>query len=630
MKRNILIIIFFFIICFAAGQSLSPQEEALKLFNEGKYSDALTRFKKYVTLFPNDPKYKYFTGVCMVQSNTGINDAINYLSSIVELAVPRDVYFYLGKAYHYQYKFDEAIAAYQKFKNFGTKKEQESLGADLYIKMAKNGMNIYQVASIKLLDKTILEAEAVFDYYNRFLTNGKFEPKAEKSFNFGHSQKGWRYVPSLLAKKQSIYEVNYTLISPNRDIFLVTSLENGKLSKPVNVGNAINSQEDENFPYFNEPESALYFASKGYNSIGGYDIFRSRYDPDTKTWSEPENLGYPVNSPYDDFLFVPSDDQKYACFASTRESKDGFITVYKIDFSQKFVYISISNNFKFQNFLNIEPKIAVEAVAIKKEEPKQVTNKISGNNELNNYPKTLINQKEYNHLLETALLYQIKSDSIYRIAGDKREKLTASNNEFEKNRLKSEISTLEKSAKQYQSQADVYYGKAREYEKQLWKEDADTPKENTTIAFTTERNKTTDLKKGGVGGETSNSSKSSQKVPVIYEFKVMAKSPYKSVSEIPINQPIPNGLIYRIQMGAFSNPIEPNRFKGIIPISGETVSNGKITKYYAGLFNRMIDAEKALNKIKEYGFKDAYIVAFYDGKSIPSNRATTIEKMQQN
>ena len=44
------------------------------------------------------------------------------------------------------------------------------------------------------------------------------------------------------------------------------------------------------------------------------------------------------------------------------------------------------------------------------------------------------------------------------------------------------------------------------------------------------------------------------------------------------------------------------------------------------MFSKMGDAEKALNKIREYGFKDAYIVSFYNGKIIPINRAKELEK----
>jgi N-acetylmuramoyl-L-alanine amidase len=101
------------------------------------------------------------------------------------------------------------------------------------------------------------------------------------------------------------------------------------------------------------------------------------------------------------------------------------------------------------------------------------------------------------------------------------------------------------------------------------------------------------------------------------------------VTDIPLDRPALNGLLYRIQMGAFSKPIEPDKFGGIVPICGETVQNTTIIKYYAGTFNHISDAEKALIKIREYGFKDAYVVSFYNGKIIPINRAKEIEKEVQ-
>ena len=79
-------------------------------------------------------------------------------------------------------------------------------------------------------------------------------------------------------------------------------------------------------------------------------------------------------------------------------------------------------------------------------------------------------------------------------------------------------------------------------------------------------------------------------------------------------------------MGAFSKPIEPDRFKGIVPICGELIKSSSVTKYYAGVFSRNDDAEKALNKVRENGFKDAYIVSYFFGKSIPLSRAKEMEK----
>ena len=108
------------------------------------------------------------------------------------------------------------------------------------------------------------------------------------------------------------------------------------------------------------------------------------------------------------------------------------------------------------------------------------------------------------------------------------------------------------------------------------------------------------------------------------EFVILSKSPYSVANPIPVDHPLPDGVAYKIQLGAFSKPVSVTAFKGLTPLSGEKLPNG-VTKYYVGLFRRFADADDALRKVHEYGFKDAYIVAFYNHKIINPERAKQLE-----
>jgi len=109
-----------------------------------------------------------------------------------------------------------------------------------------------------------------------------------------------------------------------------------------------------------------------------------------------------------------------------------------------------------------------------------------------------------------------------------------------------------------------------------------------------------------------------------YAFSILPKSPYSTKNPVPVDVSLPNGVVYKIQLGAFRNPSAAKTFKGLTPLSGETLENGVI-KYYAGLFRQFADADDALRKVHEYGFKDAFIVAFYNQKTIHIGRARQLE-----
>ncbi|WP_462251442.1 hypothetical protein [Ekhidna sp.] len=106
---------------------------------------------------------------------------------------------------------------------------------------------------------------------------------------------------------------------PNLDLF--QSIRNpvtGDWSKPALFATTINSEYNEDSPYLSPDEKTLYFASDGHETMGGYDIFKSEFDTTTLTWSEPVNMGFPVNSPDDELHFKLNNDQMSGYFTSNR------------------------------------------------------------------------------------------------------------------------------------------------------------------------------------------------------------------------------------------------------------------------------------------------------------------------
>lgn len=88
------------------------------------------------------------------------------------------------------------------------------------------------------------------------------------------------------------------------DIYKAELLPNGNWGPAQSLGNVINTEFNEDAPFISEDGKRLYFASQGHNTMGGYDIFYSDQKPDG-TWSEPVNLGYPINTTDDNSFFQP-------------------------------------------------------------------------------------------------------------------------------------------------------------------------------------------------------------------------------------------------------------------------------------------------------------------------------------
>ncbi|MCX7953898.1 MAG: hypothetical protein N3A01_01765 [Bacteroidales bacterium] len=119
------------------------------------------------------------------------------------------------------------------------------------------------------------------------------------------------------------------------DIYVIKKLPNGEWSQPQNLGNTINTPEDEIYPQISPDGKTLYFASKGHKSIGDYDIFKTTYNDEKNTWNKPENLGYPINTPGADYSICFSPTKKYAYVASVRKEGFGGTDIYKIIFNNE-------------------------------------------------------------------------------------------------------------------------------------------------------------------------------------------------------------------------------------------------------------------------------------------------------
>ncbi len=154
-----------------------------------------------------------------------------------------------------------------------------------------------------------------------------------------------------------------------KDIWKAQKEANGEWGIPVNLGPAINTEYDEESPFIHPDGKTLYFSSKGHNSIGGYDIFKSVIEKGQ--WSKPENIGYPINTPGDDVHFVLTADGKNGYFTSSRTGTLGEQDIYRVSFD-----VSV-------------PLILVKGI-VKKEEPGEFKVSINIINKTTNQPEEYV------------------------------------------------------------------------------------------------------------------------------------------------------------------------------------------------------------------------------------------------
>ncbi|HLP14123.1 MAG TPA: hypothetical protein VK177_19480 [Flavobacteriales bacterium] len=123
------------------------------------------------------------------------------------------------------------------------------------------------------------------------------------------------------------------------DLYIIRKDPKGKWAKAQNLGPEINTHYDEDFPNLAHDGKSLFFSSKGHNSIGGYDIFKAEWDETVVRFVKPVNIGYPVNTLYDDMNLNFSANGRYGyCSRLTPKAE---YDIYRVTFEEVEPQISI-------------------------------------------------------------------------------------------------------------------------------------------------------------------------------------------------------------------------------------------------------------------------------------------------
>ena len=235
---------------------------------------------------------------------------------------------------------------------------------------------------------------------------------------------------------------------------------------------------------------------------------------------------------------------------------------------------------------------------------------------------------DYDKILAEAIGLQVKADSLNAIISARKKDLERLP-DADKAALKTKISETELLAASYQKMADQKYNQAQAT---IIGKPSQQPVAEQKIGVNTDSS----VRKTETPAFVTNDTKqvpapvARNTIELFSIFEISAKPAYTANEKITINPDLPDGLIYRIQIAVFRNPVSPTIFKGVTPVYGFKLTGTDNTYYYAGMFRRIADARKSLEAVKQSGFRDAFIVAVFNGKPVSTERAILLEKEWSN
>ena len=259
---------------------------------------------------------------------------------------------------------DFAPSFYGKEIVFSSARDKASVARNIHGWNNKSFLNLYRTPSFensdlstpkllsKSLNKKTHESSTAFTkdgstvYFTRNNSeNGKFARDENglsrlKIYRANLHDGAWKHIIELPFNADSYSAAHPTLSSDEKqlyfasdmpgtlgqsDIFVVDILEDGSFGIPKNLGNKINTEGRETFPFITE-SNRLYFASDGHPGLGGLDVFVTHLDE--TNYSPLKNIGEPINGQQDDFSFIIDESTKKGYFASSREGGVGSDDIY--------------------------------------------------------------------------------------------------------------------------------------------------------------------------------------------------------------------------------------------------------------------------------------------------------------
>ena len=384
-------------------------------FKMGDYNLALALYLDELSKKPEDNDIRVRLGQCYLETDIKKSNAIEYFEYAASHGYKNNlISLYLGKAYLYAERFDEAISKFNEYKTLESKKQEnvaivEKLIADCnfakQLKAHPINVTIQNMGDVINSTKTdnmplvapdesslILNSNRYFSQdYGEYLWDILISENKNNKWKKAHSistkintieneyvvgaspdmesilirpetytNSGNLSISQLISKKYETPEllpdiINYPkdietagCLTANGDTLFFSSNRAGGLGGfdiyysirignswgiPQNLGPSINTSKDDDYPNIMSDGKTLYFASEGYNGMGGFDIYKSTLNLQTREWNKPQNIGYPINTTYDDYNISFTVNPRYAYVAQVKDEGMGEYDIYRAVFN---------------------------------------------------------------------------------------------------------------------------------------------------------------------------------------------------------------------------------------------------------------------------------------------------------
>lgn len=308
-----------FLISF--GLQAQSLDQAKKLYNNGQYAEAKPAFEKLVKVSPNNSSYNQWYGVCCYETGD-LDGAQKHLELAAKRKIP-EAYRYLGQLYYKIYRFNDAVDMFENYIEFLQKKKKDTAEWEAQLDLAEKAARMMNnTENIQIIDSMVVDKDKFLTAYRLSEESGSLTPY-QSFFNTSDNVESVVYMNE---KQDKVYYAHPT--EDNRFCLYTQSKLMDKWGDEKQLPMNINSNDDDNYPFVLSDGVTIYYASKGNGSLGGYDLFITRYNTSSDSYLTPEQMGMPFNSPYNDYMMVIDENKGLGWFVTDRFQPEDKVVVY--------------------------------------------------------------------------------------------------------------------------------------------------------------------------------------------------------------------------------------------------------------------------------------------------------------
>lgn len=475
-----------------------------------------------------------------------------------------------------------------------------SARAEEQLLMARNGLNMMSFCS-----QPTVVAKQTFPLKDFFL----FYPLKDHS---------WRKTPNQLDSLGGD-NLSRAIFIPDgsRDIYYsakdeegirniyATHLTDSLWSVPTLINEQMTSSSDEIYPMLSPDGQSLYFSSKGLYGMGGYDLYVSNWNSETNDWDMPVNMGFPYSSPYDDFLFVNTEDGKYSIFASNRECGRDSVTIFVLEYDSMPVRKAVTDVDELRALASLNPArdhSRIDNYAAVPDEGQQDEST----------KRYMDKMREVRALRDSVARFgknlEKMRSGLAGASGEEKARLTAEISDKEM-MLPTLNSALNAAVKELQNIEMDFLANGIVIDTRKLQAEADKEIVGASSGYTFSKNSY---------GPALHLDIMKPKPTFDYSFMILPEGRFAE------NNTLPEGIIYQIRIFTLGRKATVADLNGLSPVFERTTTSGRHA-YSVGLFKSYKDVLSNLNKVKNRGFRDAQIDAFHNGQVINVRKARELE-----